>query len=118
MQHGWEGALPAFLLENAGHVVVGFARMDHQRQSGLSRGGDMGTETLFLRFARRLVVVIIESGLADRDNFWVARFLNQFGRGNAAKGFESGVTSIKVKRHNDAAEIEYNCLYHLRVRIC
>ncbi len=52
----------------ARHVVVGLARMDHQRQAGLARGGDVGAEALLLRVARAVVVVIVEPGLADRHH--------------------------------------------------
>ena len=52
VQHGREGALPGLLLQDARHVVVGLAGMDHQRQAGRARGRDMGAETLLLRVAR------------------------------------------------------------------
>ena len=35
VQNEGKGALPRFLLEDRRHVVVGVARMDHQRQAGL-----------------------------------------------------------------------------------
>ena len=73
MQHGREGALPAFFLQNARHVVIGLARMDHQRQAGLARRRDMGAKALFLRVARAVVVVIVEPGLADRHHFRMPR---------------------------------------------
>ena len=69
MQHRREGALPCFFFENARGVVVGLARMDDQRQAGLARGRDMGAKAALLRLARRVVVVIIEPGLAERHDF-------------------------------------------------
>ncbi len=71
MQHGREGALPAFLLQNAGHIRIGLAGVDHQRQAGLASGRDVLAEALLLRVARRGVVVVIEPGLADRHDFRV-----------------------------------------------
>ena len=49
MQHGGEGPLPRFLLQDPRHVLVGLARMDDQRQPGFARGRDMGAEALLLR---------------------------------------------------------------------
>ena len=72
MQHGREGALPRFLLQDARHVVVGLARMDDQRQSGLARRRDVVAEALLLRVARAVVVVIVEPGLADRHDLGMA----------------------------------------------
>ena len=72
MQHGREGALPRFLLENPRGVVVGIARMDDERQAGLARRRDMGAKAALLRVARRVVVVIVEAGFADGDDLWDA----------------------------------------------
>ena len=41
VQDEGEAALPRFVFEDGRHVVVGIARMDHQRQAGLARGRDM-----------------------------------------------------------------------------
>ena len=57
----------------ARHVVVGLARMDHQRQAGFARGGDVVAEAVLLRVARAVVVVIVEPGLADRHHLGMAR---------------------------------------------
>jgi hypothetical protein len=51
------------------HIAVGIARMDDQRQTRLARCGDMGAKTLRLRIARRMIVEIVEPGLADRHHF-------------------------------------------------
>ena len=80
MQHGREGALPRFFLQNPRHVVVGLARMDHERQAGLARGRDMGAKALLLRVARGVVVVIIEPGFADGDDLRMARARNEVRR--------------------------------------
>ena len=82
MQHGGEGALPHFLLQDPRHVVVGFARMDHQRQPGFARGGDVIAEALLLRIARAVVVVIVEPGFADRHHLGMARRRHQVGGRN------------------------------------
>ena len=77
MQHGREGPLPAFLLEDARRVVVGLTRMDHQRQPGHARRRDMGAEAFGLRHAWRVVVVIVESRLADCHDLWMLRACDQ-----------------------------------------
>ena len=63
-------------------VVVGLAGMDDERQSGLARGGDMGAKAPLLRFARRIVVMIVEAGLAERDDLGRARARDEIGRGD------------------------------------
>ena len=52
MQHGREGALPGFLFENSRGILVGLARMNHERQAGFARRSDMGAEAALLRVAR------------------------------------------------------------------
>ena len=69
VQHGGEGALPHFLLQDLSGVGVGVARMDDQRQPGLARGRDVIAKAAFLRLARALVVEVVEPGFADRDDF-------------------------------------------------
>ncbi len=64
-----EGALPHFLLQDFAGVGVRVTRMDHQRQPGLARRRDVIAEALFLRFARAVVVEIVEAGFADGDDF-------------------------------------------------
>lgn len=71
MQDEREGALPCLVAQDRDHVVVGIACVNDQRQSGLARGCDMCTQALSLRIARRLVVKIVEAGLADRDHLRV-----------------------------------------------
>src|SRR5262245_26102439 len=52
MQHGGEGALPRFLLQDARHVLIRFARVDDERQTRCARGGDVIAQALFLRRTR------------------------------------------------------------------
>ena len=83
MQHGREGALPGFLFENPRRVGVGIARMDHERQAGLARRGDMGAKAALLRVARAAVVVVVEPGFADaRRPLGCARARDKIGRGD------------------------------------
>ena len=103
MQHGREGALPRFLLEDARHVGVGLARMDDQRQAGLARRGDMGAEALLLRVARRVVVVIVEAGLADRDDLRMARARDQVGRASTSSS-SCGVMRMRADRAVDVGK--------------
>ena len=49
--------------------VVGIAGVDHQRQAAvIARRRDVAQETLALRVARGVVVVVVEPGLADGDD--------------------------------------------------
>ncbi len=52
VQHGGEGALPHFLLEDPRHVGVRVARMDDERQPGRPRRRDVSAEAPLLRIAR------------------------------------------------------------------
>ena len=54
--------------QDFGHVVVGFARMDDQRQLGHARRRNVAQESLALRFAGRIIVVIVEPDFADGDH--------------------------------------------------
>jgi hypothetical protein len=76
MEDEGEVALLRFLLEHASDIGIGLARVDNERQAGLARSGDVGSEALLLHIARAVVIVIVEPSLADRDNFWVARKLD------------------------------------------
>ena len=77
MQHGREDALPCFLFEDARHIVVGVARMDDQRQTGFARRRDVAAKAALLRVARRVIVVVVEAGLADRHDFGMPRARDQ-----------------------------------------
>src|SRR6185437_4485905 len=80
MQHGREGALPVFLLQNARHVGVALAGMDHQRQPARARRCNVRAQALFLRVARAVVIMVIEPGLADRHHLGMARALQEIVR--------------------------------------
>ena len=82
MQDEGEGPLPRLLFQDRGHVVVGRARVDDQRQPGFARGGNVGAEALRLRLARGVVVMIVEAGLADRHHLRVGGKAHQLGRGD------------------------------------
>ena len=69
MQHGVERALPHFLAQDRRDVVVGFARVDDQRQVQLAREGDLRAKHLRRDVGRRVIIVIVEPGLADADAF-------------------------------------------------
>ena len=69
MQHGREGALPAFLFQNPRHVGVA-SRAWITSGRPVSRAAAMcWRKPLRLRVARGVVVVIVEAGLADRHDF-------------------------------------------------
>src|SRR3979490_3293282 len=72
-----EGALGIFLLEDVAGFPIGIAGMHDQRQPGLARRGDVGAEAFGLLFARTVLVIEIEPGLADADDLGMARRLDQ-----------------------------------------
>ena len=96
MQHEGERALSRLLLEHAGNVGVGVARMDDERQAGLPRRGDMGAEALLLHVARAVVVVIVEPRLADRHHLGMARELDQLLHHDV--GLLGGVVRMRADR--------------------
>jgi len=69
MQDGGKGALPHFLFQNARGIVVRLTRMDDKRQPSFARSRDVSAKSAFLRFARRIVVVVVKAGFADRHDF-------------------------------------------------
>ncbi len=73
MQKEREGALPCLLGQDRRHVVVGRTAVNDERQTGFARRRDMPAQTLDLRFARRVVVEVIETRLADRHHLRVRR---------------------------------------------
>jgi len=80
MQHSGERALPHFLFQNARGVVVRLARMNNERQGALARRGNVRAKSVLLRLTRRIVVVIIEAGFADGDDFCSASAPYELGR--------------------------------------
>ena len=54
--------------EDAANLVVGFPGMHDQRQPALMRGRDMRPEHPRLHLVRAVIVVEIETGLADADD--------------------------------------------------
>jgi hypothetical protein len=117
VQDGGEGALPHLFLEDSRHVVVGLARMDHQRQPGFARRGDVVAEAAFLRLARAVVVVIVEPGLTDRHDLGMARARHQIGRGDVE--LLVGAVRMGADRTVDVRESLRDCneivvLLHLR----
>ena len=73
------GALPHFLAQDRGGIVLGIAGVDDDRQPGLARGGDMRAEARLLPVAVAMVVIIIEPALADADDARMRGALDQLG---------------------------------------
>ena len=69
-------------VEDFRSILLCIASVDHQRQSRLPRGLDMRLETLALRGAVGLVVIIIEPAFADGDH---ARVVGRFDESRRAK---------------------------------
>ena len=84
VQHRREGALPALFLQNPRHVLVGVARVDHERQTCRTRRSDVSAKAAFLRVARAQIIMVIEPSFADRHDLGVARARDQFADINVA----------------------------------
>ena len=77
MQDRGESALPHFVLQDRGDILIRIAGMDDERQSALPRGRDMGAKDPCSDVTRGAIVVIIEPGFADADAFRVVRERDQ-----------------------------------------
>src|SRR5689334_21498722 len=78
MQHGAKRSLRDLLFQDAAAILVRFAGMDDERQTGGARGRDMGAKAPRLRFGRAIVVEVIEAGFAERDDLGMVRKRDQF----------------------------------------
>src|SRR6266487_4951909 len=65
------------LPHDAQRVLGGFPRVDDQGFPAIARGADMGAKALALPLEVAAHAVVIEAGLADRDNPRMARKLDQ-----------------------------------------
>ena len=72
------GPVGVFLGQDTGHVIVGGARVNDQRQARLACGIDVGTQRRFLNLGAVRGVIIIQPGFADADKFGMGRKGNQF----------------------------------------
>ena len=86
VEHAGYAPFPDGRGEDFGGVLFRISRVDHQRQSALPRSVDVGFETLALRGPVRLVVIIIEPALADRDDPGMIRGLHERGRAEIGMG--------------------------------
>src|SRR5690348_5835609 len=68
---------PHSSVENFSRVLLGIARVDHEREARLTRGFDMCLEAFALCRTVGLVVIIVETALPNRDYARVIRGLNQ-----------------------------------------
>ena len=69
MEHSAEPPLPHFLRQDRGHVGVGVARVDDERQVELASQRDLPAKDALSHVARRAVIVIVEARLADAYAF-------------------------------------------------
>ena len=65
------------LAQDCQRIRLGVAGVDHHGQPGLARDPDMAAEQRLLDRAVGLVVIVIQPGLADGDDPWVPRRLQQ-----------------------------------------
>ena len=63
----------AFVPQNACDLGIRVARVHDQRQAAVLGCRDMGAKDLFLNLARAVIVVEIQSGLADADDLRMLR---------------------------------------------
>ena len=102
MQHRAKRSLGHLVFEDAAAVLVGIAGVDHQRQAGGARGGDMGAKAALLRLARAVLVEIIQPRLAQRHDLRMLGQLDQFAGGNAV--FLVGVMRMGADRAIDVGK--------------
>ena len=63
--------MPSCASEPRERVVVGGARVDHDRLAELARERELRLEQPLLRVVRRVVAEVVEAGLADGDRLRV-----------------------------------------------
>ena len=102
MQHGAKRSLGHFVFEDAAAVFIGFAGMDDQRQAGRAGGGDMGAKAALLRFARAVLVEIIQPRFAQRHDLGMLRQFDQLVGRNAV--FFVGLMRMGADRAIDVRE--------------
>jgi hypothetical protein len=68
VDQGWKRPLPHFLLQDRGRVFLRLAGVDDQRQAGFAGHGDVNAEQGLLRGAVRMLVIVVESRLADAND--------------------------------------------------
>jgi hypothetical protein len=76
-------ALPHLVLEDAAALFVGDAGVDHQRQAGRARRGDVGAKATLLSFVLIGAIEIVEPGLAERHDLRMLGQLDEFFRRDA-----------------------------------
>lgn len=55
--------------QNVNHIVVGFPIVYNQGKSGFLRCFDMLAQKLYLQIAGSIIIVVIQPGFADADDF-------------------------------------------------
>ena len=68
------------LFQNARHIGVRLAAVDHQRQARLARRRDVDAKALRLRRARAQVIVIVQPRLADAHHLGMLGELHKLAR--------------------------------------
>src|SRR5207253_411579 len=71
--------LPHFLGQDFGSIRLGIARVDDDRQACVARRCEMGAKAGTLSFTVAVIVIIIETGLADADHALMRGTLDQRG---------------------------------------
>ena len=102
MQHGAKRSLRHFVFQDAAAILVGIAGMDHQRQAGGAGGGDMRAKAALLRFARAVLVEIVQPGFAQSHDLGMLCQLDQLVGGNAV--FLVGMVRMGADRAIDVGK--------------
>ena len=77
MQHPGKSAFPHLVLNYICDVRISLAGMNDDGQIQFARRRDLGAKALSLTVARRIIIMIIQSGLANGNAFGVIRSLDK-----------------------------------------
>src|SRR5262249_987272 len=77
VNNAWQSRGLPFVPQYSQRVLLGFARMNHGRQSPLACEAKLFPEGLPLNVARRVVVVIIKSNLPPADHTWMTSMFKE-----------------------------------------
>ena len=77
MQNSGEGTFPRLFSQNRHHVLIGASGVDDKRQSAFAGGSYVFAEAPFLSVPGRFIIVIVQSGFANRHDTFVACEIEQ-----------------------------------------
>jgi len=92
-----------FFAQDIGHDLIGFARVDHQRQARAARRLDVLAEDRRLNIARAEVIVEVQAAFADADDARAIRQFNQTVHGQV--GIVLGLVRMDADRAPDVGVV-------------